>query len=779
MQKITHPNWADAAKWLARPALDLTEQRRSVAAMLADIRAEGDVAVRRMAERFDGAWPASPRVSDAEWVAAEGQLPPHLRAAIDQAWQNLRAFHAAQMPHAEQVETMPGVRCWRRPVAIGRVGLYVPGGTAPLISTTLMLGVPAQLAGCQQVVLCSPPDRAGRIHPAILYCAAKCGIREVFKIGGVQAIGAMAYGTATVPQADKIMGPGNAWVTAAKQLVSLDGVAIDLPAGPSEVAVLADAAANPAFVAADLLAQAEHGADSQVLLVTDSAALAEAVEREVTRQLARLPRRELAAQALAASKILVLADLAEGMAWANAYAPEHLILHLADAAEWAERVQHAGSVFIGGFTPESVGDYASGTNHVLPTGGGARAWSGVSLDSFFKKITYQQLTPEGLRAIGPTVVALAEAEGLEAHAEAVRLRMAERKEPTLQPDLLPFFLRKMARHAVQNMRPYTSARDEFKADSDPSRIFLDANENSLGGPWSRYPSSQSADLRQKIAEMRGIRADQVFVGNGSDEAIDLLIRAFVEPSVDNIVTVPPTYGMYAVQAHVQGAEVRSVPLRADFSLDVEGILAAADPRSKLLFLCSPNNPTGHVLPESDVRRLLTEFEGIVVVDEAYLDFAASDSWATQLSEYPNLVVLRTLSKAWGLAALRIGMCFASTPLIGLLNKIRYPYNLNALTVAAALEALAQPAATQAGVATLVAERERLADGLRRSARVREVFPSATNFLLVRVDDADATYDFLLKNGVVVRNRSREMHCQNCLRITVGSPEQNDRLLQLF
>lgn len=420
MQHLHYPSFIESDRLLARPAANLSVYRQKVSDMLADIRSRGDAAVRQLALQFDGQEPSL--VEAAEFESAAAALSPALQTAIRQAYTNIRAFHAAQQEKMPVQEPLPGVQCWRRSVPVERVGLYVPGGTAPLFSTVLMLGVPAQLAECQKIVLCTPPQENGALHPAVLFAAALCGIKTVYKLGGVQAIGAMAYGTETIPRVWKIFGPGNPWVTAAKQLVSLDGVAIDLPAGPSEVAVIADQTANPAFVAADLLSQAEHGADSQVLLLTDSPALLEAVEAELGRQVAQLPRRAMAEQALSQSKALLLNNLQEAMTWANTYAPEHLILQVAGAERWAQRVVNAGSVFIGPNTPESAGDYASGTNHTLPTGGYARAYGGVSLDSFVKKITFQQITAPGLRRLGPTIVEMARAEGLEAHAHAVTIR---------------------------------------------------------------------------------------------------------------------------------------------------------------------------------------------------------------------------------------------------------------------------------------------------------------------------------------------------------------------
>ncbi|MBL7782453.1 MAG: histidinol dehydrogenase [Saprospiraceae bacterium] len=408
---------------LQRPADEQAATRRTaVAELLNQVRQEGDRAVKRLAERFDGFAPEQLEVDAAAFERAEAELSYELKSAIQLAYNNIRAFHAKQQEREWSVETMPGVQCSRRSLPIDRVGLYIPGGTAPLFSTVLMLGVPAQLAGCQQVVLCTPPQAGGEVHPAVLYCAQLCGIRRVFRMGGVQAIGAMAYGTETVPPVWKIFGPGNPWVTAAKQLVSLDGVAIDLPAGPSEVCVVADHTANPVFVAADLLSQAEHGADSQVLLLTTSHSLIETIEEELARQLADLPRAEVARQALAHSPAILVNTLDEALYISNGYAPEHLILQVANPDKWAAEVRQAGSVFLGHYTPESAGDYASGTNHTLPTSGYARAYAGVSLDSFVKKITFQQITPDGLTLIGPAIMTMATAEGLEAHARAVSLR---------------------------------------------------------------------------------------------------------------------------------------------------------------------------------------------------------------------------------------------------------------------------------------------------------------------------------------------------------------------
>ncbi|MDA3914913.1 histidinol dehydrogenase [Oleiagrimonas sp.] len=412
---------------LQRPAQARSRERaEAVAAIIAEVRRDGDTALRALTERLDGCRLDELAVPAADFDAAQATLDPALKAAIAEARERIETFHRAAAPQPVRVETAPGVVCERvlRPVV--RVGLYVPAGSAPLPSTALMLGVPAQLAGCREVVLCTPPRKDGSVDPAVLYAARLCGITQVFRLGGAQAIAAMAVGSVSVPRCDKLFGPGNSWVTEAKQQVSAEpgGPAIDMPAGPSEVLVIADAEADPRFVAADLLSQAEHGPDSQVLLVTDAPALAAAVQGEVERQVKALARETTARQALEASRIVQVQSLQQAAEVSNAYAPEHLILNVADPRALLERIDSAGSVFLGAWSPESVGDYCSGTNHVLPTYGHARAWSGVSVASFMKQVTVQQLSADGLRGIGPCAVILADAEGLGAHAQAVRVRLA-------------------------------------------------------------------------------------------------------------------------------------------------------------------------------------------------------------------------------------------------------------------------------------------------------------------------------------------------------------------
>jgi histidinol dehydrogenase len=428
IQVYNQPEQKDWASLLARPSFDAQELLPRVQAIIEEVRLRGDAAVLQYTNDFDKVQLKSIALNEDIKATAEIKLSASLKAAIQLAKGNIEKFHQAQLQKMERIETMPGVWCWRKSVGIDTVGIYIPGGTAPLFSTVLMLGIPAKIAGCKKIILCTPPnDNEGNIHPAIIYAATLVGVTHIYTIGGVQAIAAMAYGTDTIPKVNKIFGPGNQYVTAAKQLVQQAGVAIDMPAGPSEVCVWADDAAIPSFVAADLLSQAEHGADSQVLLVASNEKVVENVQAELAIQLEQLSRKELAAKALANSKAIILNNTADALLLVNQYAPEHLILSIENAEIVAEKVSNAGSVFIGNYSPESVGDYASGTNHTLPTNGYAHAYSGVSVDSFVKKITFQQLTERGLINIGQAVMEMANAESLDAHANAVAVRLNDIK----------------------------------------------------------------------------------------------------------------------------------------------------------------------------------------------------------------------------------------------------------------------------------------------------------------------------------------------------------------
>ncbi|GIL21684.1 MAG: histidinol dehydrogenase [Bacteroidota bacterium] len=426
MKRVYHPpvnQWAELCK---RPQLDLTFLEGNVNNILERVRKSGDAALFEFTQKFDHVTLQNLQVSTREIEEAVHSLPGELKSAILAASKNIEVFHTAQKRSIEKIETMPGVTCWRKATPVQTIGMYIPGGTAPLFSTVLMLAIPARLAGCKEVILCSPPDKKGKINPAIIFAAHLTGVSKIFKVGGAQAIAAMAYGTESIPQVVKIFGPGNQYVTKAKQLVSQQGIAIDMPAGPSEVLVIADESAPPEFVAADLLSQAEHGVDSQVVLVSTTPTILDKVQIEIANQLAKLPRKELAQEALNNSLAILFANESELVGFVNAYAPEHLIINTQNNKELEQQIVNAGSIFLGAFTPEAAGDYASGTNHTLPTNGFAKAFGGVSLESFSKYITVQEITQTGLQVIGPIIETMAEAEQLRAHAQAVRVRLSLR-----------------------------------------------------------------------------------------------------------------------------------------------------------------------------------------------------------------------------------------------------------------------------------------------------------------------------------------------------------------
>lgn len=423
MNIIKYPARSDWKSILSRPTLNTATLRDTVLQVLGAIREKGDKAVIEYEEKFDKVKLSSLEVTEEEFAETELLTDSKLKEAIGNALENIRTFHTSQKFEGKKITTTNGVTCWQKAVAIEKVGLYIPGGTAPLFSTVLMLAAPAKIAGCKEIVLCSPPNKEGKINPAILYAAKAAGVSRIFKAGGVQAIGAMAYGTESIPKVYKIFGPGNQYVMAAKQEVSLHDVAIDMPAGPSEVAVLADETANPAYVASDLLSQAEHGVDSQAILITTSEDMIDKVKNEVEKQLAVLPRKDITEKSLSHSKLILVNSIDEAIEMSNEYAPEHLIIETKDYMQVAERIVNAGSVFLGPYTPESAGDYASGTNHTLPTNGYAKAYSGVNLDSFMRKITFQEITREGIMNIGPTIETMAANEFLDAHKNAVSVRL--------------------------------------------------------------------------------------------------------------------------------------------------------------------------------------------------------------------------------------------------------------------------------------------------------------------------------------------------------------------
>jgi histidinol dehydrogenase len=770
---------AQRTQTLERPA-------RHQAAAVADaargiieaVRSGGDAALAALTERFDAVRPAALQVTAREFDAAERALSAQQVAAIERAIVNVRRFHAAQDPKPLRIETSPGVLCERFSVPIRAVGLYVPAGSAPLPSTAIMLAVPADIAACPVRVMCTPPTRNGGADAAVLVAARKAGVDQVFKVGGAQAIAAMAYGTASIPKCDKVFGPGNAWVAAAKMLVAQDpaGAAADLPAGVTEVMVIADDSARADFVAADLLAQAEHSPDAQALLITNCAALAEETVRQVQRQAVSLSRAAILAESMKSMRMIIVERLETAFDIANDYAPEHLLLEIREPRRWLGRVSAAGAVFLGHWSPESMGDYCSGPNHTLPTHGFARAFGGLSLEDFQKRITVQELSPPGLSDLGPTAQILAQLEGLDAHAASVSMRLAAIEQAAGAAVV------SLARPEIVTLKAYAHA------DWRPTLTRLHANE----APWrpsgdattaglNRYPEPQPVLLIRQLAALYGVPEETVLATRGSDEAIDLLSRIYLRAGTDAILQCSPSFGMYQVAARIQGAEVIEVPLERErsWALDPERLLAAWRPNVKLVYLCSPNNPTANLLDAAALEHLCRALDGkaIVVIDEAYIEWSRSSSLTPWLARFSTLAILRTLSKAHALAGARIGALLANPNLIELARRVIAPYSLAQPTVEAALRAL-DPAALAGGQARLeglLAERDYLGRGLAASPWVDRVWPSDANFLLIDCD-ADRFMSHTLAGGLIVRDLRSHPALPRSLRVSVGTRAQNDALL---
>lgn len=773
MEVIKYP---DADVWkdmLSRPGDQAFDRLDEVRDILDRVRMEGDEALRELAMRFDNAKLDSLVVDQDILVSCWEEADEAFRAAVIKAASNIRRFHAAQKESEKRMETTPGISCWRRSVAIETIGIYVPGGTAPLFSSLLMNAIPAQVAGCRNLVVCTPPNQEGRPAASILAVAGYLGLEKIYISGGAQAIGAMAFGTETIPKVDKIFGPGNSWVTAAKQLVQQVGTAIDLPAGPSEVLVIADETADPEFVATDLLSQAEHGKDSQVILVTSDETVLTKTMQFVGYWMEKLPRKDIIREALTGSRAILVHDLQTAVAISNLYAPEHLILQVREPENWLEDITQAGSVFLGPWSCESLGDYASGTNHTLPTSGLARIYSGVSLDSFVRKMTCQKVTPRGLKELGPTVEIMAAAESLDAHKLAVEVRMdrLDKMSPVKTSrisELIPI--------RFDHIRPYSSARSEYSGDA---ALFMDANEwPFLDRPYRRYPDPLHNQLREAYASWRGLSKDFVSISNGSDEAIEWLIRGFCEPGIDSICICPPTYGMYEIVASWFDVPVQRVLLTSEYQPDIPALKAVVQEWApKILFLCSPNNPTGQAIDSTALIEILSFWPGLVVVDEAYIDFHIGQSMASLIPEYECLVVLQTFSKSFGMAGLRVGTLLADPQVISHMDRIKAPYNVNSYSAQMALEALKNREKAIPDMELLRNERKKLVVELGRFSNVIEILPSDANFLTLIVEDPSGLVHQLRAEGIVIRDRNTQL--PGAVRITVGTPEQNAQLLKTW
>ena len=787
---------AERRAWLA--ALRPPAPAADVAAIVAQVRDEGDAALRALTARFDGADLESPWLDPDEIAAAT--VEPALEAALERAAAAIRRYHADQrdaLRAERRVRTAPGVTAWRRWLPIDRVGAYVPGGRASYASSVLMVGVPAALAGVAEAVIATPPDREGRVAASILVAARIAGVSRILRAGGAQAIAALAHGTASVPRVDKILGAGNAYVTAAKRLVS-DIVAIDLPAGPSECVVLADADADPELIGLDLLAQSEHGPDSVAILVTDAPALADSVAAALPDLAAGLATGAQALETLGRhGRIVIVGSVDEGIEVVNAVAAEHVSLQCADADGMVGGVRHAGAVFVGAWSPIAAGDYATGTNHVLPTGGAARAWSGVGVETFGRWIEVQRLTAAGARDIAPTVAAIAAAEGLSAHGASVTAR-ADRAE---HGDSLDDPLDLLRRPEPVTAYPAEPSDEELAATAglDPS-VIVRADMNTLGGGplpaavpalaaldgrrISEYGDLAYARLRAALAARVGVAPRRVVPGAGADELIRLVTTTVVGPG-DAVVIPTPTFAMFAVEARIAGARVVAVP-RADPGerQSVAEIRAAAERESaRLIWLCTPNNPTGDAYRRDEVRALADGLPAVVCVDEVYLEFGeestgsgpeATSSIGLQ-DGLPNLLVLRSLAKSHGLAGARVGYLVVPEALAERFDATRLPLSVGAPSEGIAMAVLADEASARERRREVIAARDRLSAALEACGA--RTLPSVTNFVAFRpggrsAEEVDAA---LLARGVAVR-RYDSGPMAGWLRATARIGEEESRLL---
>ena len=772
---------SERARWIAalRPARDAVD----VSPIVGAVRSRGDAAVRELTRRFDGATLEGLWVDETEIREAVAGTDESLVLAIDASIAAVRRFHADQRDALRErrvVRTMPGVTAWRRWTPFERVGAYIPGGRAPLSSSVIMCGVPAKLAGVDELIVATPPDAAGRVASTILVAASRVGVDRILRVGGAQAIAAMAYGTEGVPAVDRIVGAGNAWVTEAKRAVAGD-VAIDMPAGPSECLVVADAAADPELIALDLLAQAEHGPDSVALLLTDDAALVEAVEDRVATAAATLGTGDAALDTLRRhGGAILVGDLADAPAIVDAIAPEHLSLQCAAADALAGQVRHVGSVFIGRWSAIAAGDYATGTNHVLPTGGAARAYGGLGVESFGRWIEVQRLTGAGTRSVAQTVDRLAGSEGLPAHAASVQARAARAAGAADEDDPVMLLRRPEA------VEPYPAeASDEELAGQTglPVAQVVRFDMNTVpGGEYAEYGDLAYGRLRDALADACGAPPRRIVPGAGADELIRLVTTQAVGPG-DAVVVPTPTFPMFAVEARIAGARVISVPREEPGRRQPAEELrrAAEQSAARLVWVCSPNNPTGDMYAVAEIRRLAEDLSALVVVDEVYLEFAEETIGAPPNSlsaqsvqdELRNVLVLRSLSKAYGIAGARVGYLVVPESLADRFDAVRLPLSVAAPSEALAIAAIADAGAARAVRASVIAERDRLSSALAGLGCA--VLPSVANFVAFRPPDAKVLAGELQRRGLIVRHYEAGPMA-GWLRATARSEAENERML---
>lgn len=751
-----------------------------VAEIVEGVRAGGDEALIHYTEKFDGVLidPRDLRVGPDSIRETARQADPRIIGAFQRAIRNVREFHERQRESGWSIPANGGSTLGMRVVPIDTAGLYVPGGGAAYPSTLIMNAVPAQVAGVRRIVVATPPGSLRRA-PAIAAVLSELGLEEVYQVGGAQAIAAMAFGTETVPRVDKVVGPGNAYVAIAKKLV-YGSTGIDSIAGPTEVVVLADESADPRFVAADLLAQAEHSEDASAICVTTSSALAAEIAREVDSQLDSLERSAVAHASIECyGAVFVVESIETGCELVNRLAPEHLELMTGENERALGLIKNAGAIFLGAWSTEPVGDYFAGPNHVLPTDGTARFASPLGVYDFVKRQSIIDYSREALERGASDIAAMADAEGLTAHKRAVLLRMGS--QPSSEGT---------AFDSLRKIKPAVRALSAYTLTPHRASVKINQNENPFDmppeikeevarrlsqRPWSRYPDFVPSSLLERLGEFAGWRPDGVLAGNGSNELIQAILMVTVGGGA-RVVISEPTFALYRQIATVLGGEVASVPLTGELEYDEDRIAVQLRRRADVLIVCSPNNPTGCLLPREHLIRLARSFDGIVVVDEAYHEFSGQ-TVAPALAELPNLIVLRTFSKAMAMAGLRVGYLLSSPDLAREVHKATLPYNLNVFSSTAAEVACERYDLLKPQIELIVTERERLRRSLDAIPGVRCV-PSWANFMLFRTPiEPSKVFKQLLARDILVRDVSRYPMLADYLRISVGKPEENDRLVK--
>lgn len=739
------------------------ELQRAVAATIADVRARGDEALYELAVRFDSVALRTLEVPRSAWLAARDRLAPELRAGLEVAADAIATFHRAQLPQQLEIVMRPGLRLGRRAEALRRAGVYAPGGRAAYGSSVLMGVVPARVAGVEEIVVCSPPSPSGFPPDLVLAACAIGGADRVFALGGAGAIAAMAYGTESVPPVQRVAGPGNAFVNEAKLQVARV-VGTDNPAGPSELLIVADDSADPDIVAIELLAQAEHDPDATVALVTTDASISRRTREALARMLPAQPRRAIIEAALAsAGALIVAADLDEALRFSERFAPEHLLLMIREPRAAFEKVRAAGTVFLGSASSVAFGDYVTGANHVLPTGGAARSCSGLSALDFLRFTTYQEVEPGAARELARPAAILADAEGLPGHALAARAHAEAEAVALARSGVL-------LRTAYSGIAPYDSGRRPVETDlSDNTNLFgaSPSAGRAVAGlaehDITRYPQVSADSLRELLAERFEVQPENITTGCGSDDVIDSAIRAFCEPG-DAVAYPDPTFGMVQLFARMNATRPVPVPLGEHFALDPDALLGA---RARVTYVCRPNNPTGTLFDAEVVRRLVAEAPGVVLLDEAYADFADGGLVADAVAS-DRMMVLRTMSKAYGLAGLRVGFAIGPAHLIAEVEKSRGPYKITATADAAARVMLGEDRAwLDSVIAEAIRNRARLAAEL--GALGLHAWPSSANFLLVRSPRPDVISfcSALREQGVAVRAFPGLTGVGDCFRVTIG------------